>query len=55
MKIRESYFEIFENSKIILLSSKDGNAENKELLKISSTFMKKPLNQDKVAKYLLSI
>jgi len=55
IKVKKMYPELFKNTKIILLSTGQTKVEDKELLKSSDTFMKKPLIIDKVSKYLLSV
>jgi uncharacterized pyridoxamine 5'-phosphate oxidase family protein len=55
ISLMQKHFEFFKNTKVVLLSTGHTTMENKELLKKADTFMKKPLNLEKVSKYLLSV
>jgi hypothetical protein len=55
LSIKSDFPELFQKSRIILLSTGQKAVEDKELLKSADTFMKKPLSVDKVRRYLLSI
>jgi CheY-like chemotaxis protein len=54
-QIKQNYQELFKKSKVVLISTNEQSDNKKQLLEMSDTILKKPLNYEKVYKYLLSI